>query len=148
MPRATRFPSGLQTGRDVGIPSQNTLANVVQMQECTVEFGALKNQFQFPPNSYPTEMTVLVTVPVSGSGMTNGVNVRFGISADATRYGTVPVSAAGNVRMTAVSGAAWAGGFGTADYNIVAIDATAQGSAADLEEFKGLARISYIIKDA
>lgn len=142
MPRATRFPTGLQTGRDIGVPSLSTIGNVVQEVEVTVAAGDLDKQVQVPPNSFPLDMSVIVT---NADASSQGINVRFGATGNDLRYGTVLTSAATSIfRISTVSGKAWKEGFGTDDQNVITVKATA---AFALSGYEAIARITYIIKD-
>ena len=143
MPRATRFPTGLQTGRDTGVPSTSTIGNVLQTVECTVTDAAPDTQVYVPPNSYPVNWNVVVT---DADASAQGVNINFGIPGNDTRYGSSLVSAATLlIGPTAVSGKAWKEGFGTSAANTITVKATA---AFAISGFEAIARITYIIKDA
>lgn len=137
----TTFSGPIRTGKDYGIPVQNTIGTVLLVQAATVAVGALKNFVVLPPNSSMVGATVIVRQAVSG--VAAGVNVRIGSSADATKYGTVPVSAVRSYDVTAVSGATVVN-VGTADYTVIAIDATAQASAAEMTQFDAVTYIRYI----
>lgn len=141
MPRATRFPSGLQTGKNTGVPSESTIGNVLQVQEVDVSAGGKRAQLQLPPNAYPVEMYTLVK---TADASAQGVQVYVGTSANQTRYATFLTSASNNYRTTTVSGKAWAEGFGSAASNVVMVDVTA---AFVLSGYDATVSIVYEIKD-
>lgn len=141
----TTFSGPIRTGRDIGPPSQNTRGTVVLHQAGTVLAGAntMKTQVQVPPNCRLID--VMANVRQAVSGIAAGVNIRIGTSADSARFATIPVSAAGNYRLpTAGSAAAFVSGLGTADFNLVVADATAQASAADLTQFDAVVNFYYV----
>ena len=139
----TQFSGPIRTGKTTGIPGQDTVGTLVAFQEVTVAAGDMKKQLQFPANCEPINFNILVT---GSAGQVPGVNIRLGTSADATFYASVPVSAIGIYPLTRamVSAQSMKAGFGASDYNILAIDATAQASAAALVGFEALVGVTYI----
>lgn len=137
----TTFSGPIRTGKDTGAPTTRTIGTVSLVQACTVVAGAMKNILVFPPNSSMIGSTVIVRQAVSG--IAAGVTVRIGVSADEARHGSVAVSAARAYDMTTASGATW-WALGTADANLVSVDATAQASAAELTQFDAIVLVRYI----
>jgi len=137
----TTFSGPIRTGKDYGSPLNNTLGTVQLIQTATVAVGAMKNFVVLPPNCSLLGGTAVVRDAVSG--VAAGVNIRIGTTADATKYAIVPVSAARAYDITAVSGANTVS-IGSGDSNLIAIDATAQASAADVVAFNAVVYLRYI----
>jgi len=142
----TTFSGPIRTGRNVGIPGQNTIGTVYLMQEATVTNAAKKNQLQMPADCLIDDFLVhcRVAVSVLGSASTN-VNIRLGTSADATRYGAILVSAAGVYRSISANTSvrALGSGMGTGDFNILAVDSTVTGSAALVTDYDAVVKVLY-----
>ena len=137
----TTFSGPIRTGKESGIPTTQTLGVVLVEQRATVAVGAMKKQIQVPANCFPTNMITVVSQAVSG--IAAGVNIRVGTSANVNAYCTIPTSAAGVVQLANVSAANWLAGFGTGESNVIAFDATAQASAADLTQFSAVCILTY-----
>ena len=138
----TQFSGPIRTGKNTGIPGQDTVGTLTAWQQATVAAGAMKNQLQFPADCQPLDFVVYVR---GSAGQVPGVNVRLGTSADPTQYASIPVSATGiypTLRAN-VSAPAMVSGFGMGDFNILAIDATAQASAAALVGFDAVVGVWY-----
>ena len=140
----TRFAGPIRTGKITGIPSQDTVGTLVAYQECTVSTASLQNRLQFPADCRPVGMHVTVT---GSAGQVPGVNVFIGTTADQSKYCTFQVSSVGFYGAPArasTSGAAIAAGFGSSDYNVLAIEASAQASASALIGFEAIIGIAYV----
>jgi hypothetical protein len=139
----TQWAGPLRTGKTTGIPDQNTVGTLIAYQECTVSTASLTNRLQFPADCRPVGFNVVVT---GSAGQVPGVNVFVGTTADQSKYCTFQVSATGFYGAPArasTSGAAIAAGFGGSDYNVVAIEASAQASASALIGFEAIIGIHY-----
>lgn len=139
----TQFSGPIRTGKNTGIPGQDTVGTLMAYQQATVAAGAMKNQLQFPANCQPLTFMINVT---GSAGQVPGVNVRLGTSADVTNWASMNVSATGYYEQTRaqVSAVNMQAGFGSSDYNILAIDATAQASAAALVGFEAVVGVWYV----
>jgi len=143
----TTFSGPIRTGRDPGIPGQDTRGTVVLSQVGTVgaAVAARKSQIQLPPNCRLVDFTIYVLQAVSASAGGTAATLRIGTSADSTRYGSLPVSAVGIYRPTLVqvSVRAMASGAGSADFNLVVFDATVQASASGMTQFEAQILAKY-----
>lgn len=146
----TTFSGPLRTGQNTGAPSTTTIGTLPATQACTVSVNARKGVIVVPDDVQFDRITAYVTQVVSGSSMAAGVNIRVGVSAREAKYATIPVSAMGVYEASRVpancSAIAWmaAVSAGLGDTAIITIDATAQASAADWEEFEAVVQVSYI----
>ena len=136
----TTFSGPLRTGKNTGVPVTTTLGHLVAEQRVTVAVASKKARLFLPPNSSLIEGTIFVTDAVSG--IAAGVNVRLGTSADEGKFSVTPVSARNLYRIAAVSAPSVLN-FGTSVANTIAVDATAQASAADLVAFQAVVSILY-----
>ena len=136
----TTFSGPVRTGNNSGAPVTTTIGHLVAEQRTTVQVGAMKSRLFLPPNSALIEGTIFVTD--AASGIAAGVNVRLGTSADEGKFSVTPVSARNLYRIAAVSAPSVLN-FGTSVANTIAIDATAQASAADLVAFRAVVSILY-----
>jgi hypothetical protein len=140
----TQFSGPIRTGKTTGIPAQDTVGTVVLYQQVTCSTAQLRRQIQFPENCQPVDFKVIVT---GSAGQVPGVNVFFGTSADQDQYAQMRCSAVGLYRANRAdtSGQAMAGGFGSSsDYNVLAIEVSAQASAAALVGFEAWVGVEYI----
>jgi hypothetical protein len=138
----TQWAGPLRTGKTTGIPTQNTVGTLIAYQQCTVSTASLTGRLQFPADCQPVDFYVNVT---GSAGQVPGVNVFIGTTADQKQYAQMRVSAVGLYRANRAdtSGAAMAGGFGNTDYNVVAIEASAQASASALIGFEAVVGVIY-----
>lgn len=139
----TSFSGPIRTGKITGIPGQDTMGTLVATQQCTCSSAALKNQIVLPANCQPLDFFCIVT---GSAGQVPGMNVFFGTSSDQSKYATIKASATGITRplAAAISGQAVLTGFGNSDYNVLAIETTAQASATALVGWEAIVGITYV----
>lgn len=134
----TTFKGPLTVGTATGEVATDTQGYTVLCKSAGVSAnGRSFTRLLEPGDNEIISYTVTVVVPVSGSGLAAGVNIRLGDSTSSSKFGTVSVSASGSYTGT-LRGASTSAG------TELIVDATAQGSAADWEELNARVHIRYV----
>jgi len=122
-----------------GNQATDTRGDVMLVKQVNLTFDSRNISRTLPPDAKMHRSLVINRQAVSGSGFTSGINVRVGTTANPNRYGQVAVSAIGTYQITLSAACVSAGGQ-------IVIDATAQATAADWEEFGADVQIAYFSK--
>lgn len=100
---STTFKGPIRTGLNTGNPQTNTLGFLGATKVCNTGFGADRVVVTLPPGANLVGLGASPVSAFTGTDPVSAMSVKFGNSADATRYGIITVSALGNYRESAVS---------------------------------------------
>lgn len=129
-------------------PNNDTIGDMLMVQMASIASNTSgASGIRLPANSHGADIWLIVRA--SASANIQGMNVRIGTSADATRFATIKGSAPNIYRIgvapnaTAVSAAAF--GAITSDTQLH-IDVTAAASAGQVDGFEAILYVSYVRK--
>lgn len=141
----THFSGPVITGQDNGVPAQKTQGTLIAAQKVTVASNTSGGSSIVLPNCTITD--IVLDVLVSASGNAQGMLVRVGTTADATRFANIKASATGRwpLGIAPNRAAASAAAMETvAGPQRLFVDVTAATSGGNVQNFSGLLTVYYL----